>query len=70
MALYKVLRREVWVQPIDVESSSESEAIHKVWMGEGILLDGQLEFSHILAADTWTVEQSKGGDTNVRQEVT
>jgi hypothetical protein len=70
MALYKVLRREVWVQPIDVEASSESEAIHKVWMGEGILLDGQLEFSHILAADTWTVEQSKGGGTNVRQEVT
>ena len=48
MAAYRVFRREVWVQPVEVEASSESEAIHNVWMGAGTVLEGQLEFSHML----------------------
>ncbi len=32
MAIYREFRREVWIQSLEVEAFSESEAIHKVWM--------------------------------------
>lgn len=67
MAVYRVFRREVWVQPVEVKASSESEAIHKVWMGAGTVLEGQLEFSHMLGTDMWTVEQCEGDATDARQ---
>ena len=67
MSVYRVFRREVWVQPVEVEASSESEAIHKVWMGAGTVLEIQLEFSHMLGTDTWTTEQCEGDDKNARR---
>jgi len=66
MAAYRVFRREVWVQPVEVEASSESEAIHNVWMGAGTVLEGQLEFSHMLGDDMWTAEQCEGDDKDAR----
>jgi len=54
---YIVLKREVWVQPIEVEADSEPEAIEAVRFGaKGDYLDDGLEYSHDLGTNMWTVE--------------
>jgi hypothetical protein len=68
MAVYRVFRGEVWVQPVEIEACSEREAIDKVWRGEGTVLDNQLEFSHMLGTDTWTAERDKGDAADIRKQ--
>ena len=60
METYIVNVREVHIQPVEVEASSEEEAIQEVKDGEGEYMDDLLKYSHTLNSDTWTVE--KQGD--------
>jgi len=52
---YIVEVREVWVQPVEVEASSEEEAKKKVQQGEGTALEDRFEFSHTLDPEYWSV---------------
>jgi hypothetical protein len=57
MAEYYVLVREVHVSYRKVEASSPEEAKNKVCDGEGD--EVQLEYSHTLDSDKWTIEEVK-----------
>lgn len=57
MAKFIVTIQEVWTQLVEVEASSEEEAIDKVVDGEGYYIDNALEYSHTLDRAFWTVEE-------------
>jgi hypothetical protein len=57
MKKFRVLVREVHVQWVEIESTSEEEAKDRVQQGEGEIVEGSLEYSHTLDSDTWTVEE-------------
>lgn len=59
MPKYIVGVREVWVQPVEIEADSDSEAKHRVWRGEGNRIDSEFEYSHCLDSSLWTVEEVK-----------
>lgn len=54
--LYMVNMREVHIQPVRVEASSEEEAKERVKDGEGEYVDNALEYSHTLSSEYWTVD--------------
>lgn len=54
---YKVLIREVHIQPYSVEAEDEKEAKAIVSNGEGSIIEEELEYSHTLDPETWTVEK-------------
>lgn len=56
-----VMVREVHVQMVEVEASSEIDAIERVNNQEGTDVPNGQEFSHRLNPTTWTVEK-KGDD--------
>lgn len=57
MPRFRVLVREVHVQPHIVDAESAAAAIKKVADGEGELVDNGGEYSHSLDPETWTVEK-------------
>lgn len=54
---YIVTKREVWHQMVEVKATSEEGAIEQVCKGCGDYLASNLEHSHDLSSDTWTVEE-------------
>lgn len=56
---FLVLVREVHIQQVEVEASSEEEAITQVHKGEGTYLDDTLEYSHTLNPEYWTTEKAE-----------
>ena len=56
MKKYRVLKREVWTQTVEIEATSEQEAIQKVRSGGGNIVDDTLEYSHDLSEELWTAE--------------
>jgi hypothetical protein len=59
MKKFRVLVREVHIQPTIIEADSKEEALKKVFDGEGELDTQGFEYSHTLDTDTWTVEEIK-----------
>ena len=57
MPKFIVYKREVWVQAVEIEAETVNEANHKVWLGEGNMLDNMLEYNHDLDSSLWTVEK-------------
>ena len=49
--------REVWIQPVEIETVSEKEAIEGVREGEGKYIEDGFEYSHTLSTDKWTVHE-------------
>lgn len=56
---FRVLKREVWVQTIEIEAATEHMALALVANGNGEIVEGALEYSHDLPRDTWTVEDGE-----------
>lgn len=52
-----VTKREVWHQPVQVEATSEKEAIEIAANGGGENMDSLFEYSHDLGAEHYTVEE-------------
>ena len=52
-----MLVREVWVQPYIVEAENEEEAKELVTGIAGV--EDELEYSHTLDPETWTVEKEE-----------
>lgn len=56
MPEFTVYVREVWVQAVEIEAPTKTDAIEMVEAGEGESNDN-FEYSHTLDSDTWEVEQ-------------
>jgi hypothetical protein len=54
--IYIVNVREVYIQPYRVVAKSAEEAIRLVEEGDGEIMKDQLEYSHTLGSESWTVE--------------
>lgn len=57
MKTYRVFVKEVWVQAFDIEAESKEEAIKLITEGDGDIVQDELDYSHSLDPDTWTVEE-------------
>lgn len=57
MKKYRVIKREVWTQAVEIEAENESDAISKVRFGKGDMVDDTLEYSHDLSEELWTAEE-------------
>jgi len=57
MKIYRVFVKEVWVQAFDIEAESKEEAIKLITEGDGDIVQDELDYSHSLDPDTWTVEE-------------
>lgn len=53
---YIVRVREVHVQPYRILAETPEEALRLVADGGGDILEADLEYSHTLDPDTWTIE--------------
>jgi hypothetical protein len=56
---FRVTKREVWTAVFEVLAKDEIEAKAFILRGKGKEIDGLLEYSHTLNADTWDVEEVK-----------
>jgi len=54
MPKFKIFKREVWVQRVTVEAETLAMAIEIAESGEPDDDPNSLEYSHTMAADTWT----------------
>jgi hypothetical protein len=54
---YRVLVREIWIQPKWIEAPSPESAIKLVESGDGEVDECEFEYSHTLDSATWTVEE-------------
>jgi len=54
--IYIVNVREVYIQPYRVVAKSAEEAIRLVEEDDGEIIKDQLEYSHTLGSEFWTVE--------------
>lgn len=54
---YLVGIREVHVNTVEVEAENQEDAIEKARSGECFPYDLDIEYSHTLGHDTWTVEK-------------
>ena len=62
--VYLVGVREIWVQEYKVIATSEKEAMNLIDSSDPDLIDAkvtnlELEYSHTMGSDTWTVEEEK-----------
>lgn len=57
MPRYRVFVREIHVQPYEIVAESEEEAVQLVFIGQGELVEGTLEFSHFADKEDWVVEE-------------
>ena len=48
MAIYRVILKEIWYQPVEVEAKSITEAIQKAKSGRGTPIEDSFEYSHTL----------------------
>jgi hypothetical protein len=58
MPRFIVEKREVWTQMVEVVAKDAEEAKLLVSRGQGRMLDETLEYSHDLATDYWTVDET------------
>ena len=59
MKEFIVFKREAWIQPMRVLAENENSAITEVvWGGGEVAEDYEVEYSHDLDSETWTVEIS------------
>ena len=56
---YKVITKEVWIQPIIVEANNKEEALEIVADGGGEMLSNEFEYSHTQDTDTWEVQENQ-----------
>jgi hypothetical protein len=56
---YLVLRREVWIQPLEIEAANEKEAVELVADGDGEVIEAGFEYSHTLDPEVWSVEEGE-----------
>jgi len=59
MPKYKVITKEVWIQPIIVEANNKKEALEIVADGSGEMLENEFEYSHTQDTDTWEVQSNE-----------
>ena len=57
MKKYTVLVREVWVQPVEVTAASKEEAMRNIEDGGGTPLSNELEYSHTMDSDIWSIKE-------------
>jgi hypothetical protein len=59
MKKFIVIVREVYIQPVLIEAETIDKAIEAVADGEGEIIEGQMEYSHNLNPELWSVEELK-----------
>lgn len=62
MKTFSVCVREVWIQIVEVEANTSEEAKQLVEDGVGDTFN--MEYSHTLSKDLWTVEEIKASSSS------